>query len=77
MGANAVTKCHARLKRLEATRAKLETLYSDRHVARRDVERVYEGLYVAALTGFEDYLEARFYETLMVTVQVAAPVQWR
>jgi hypothetical protein len=43
----------------------LETLHGSGLIARRDLERVYEGLYVAAMTSFEDFLEAAFFEVML------------
>jgi hypothetical protein len=54
-----------RLRALGATRVKLERLYDRGLLARRDLERVYEGLYVASVTAFEDFLEARFFELVL------------
>lgn len=54
-----------RLRALGATRAKLERLHARDLIARRDLERVYEGLYVASMTSFEDFLEARFFEIVL------------
>lgn len=56
-----------RQRALGATRGKLERLYAQGVLARRDLERVYEGLYVASVTSFEDYLEARFFEVMLAS----------
>ena len=54
-------KLVAHLKALEWTRAKVERLFDpERRLVRRDVERVYEGLYLDAFTSFERSIEELF-----------------
>lgn len=77
MAKNAFDRLDSRLKELAGTRGKLETLHSQQHMARRDLERVYEGLFVAAITSFEDFLEGRFYELMMKPKQRPAGVKPR
>jgi hypothetical protein len=48
------------LNRLEMTRAKMELLLFDGTIVRRDIEQVYEGLYLEAITSFENFLESLF-----------------
>ena len=48
------------LNALEATRKKVERLYSSGKLVRRDIERIYEGLYLDAITSFESTLETLF-----------------
>lgn len=54
-----------RLRAFGATRVKLEALYGGGTLARRDLERVYEGLFVASVTSFEDFFEERFFEVIL------------
>ena len=48
------------LNALEVTRKKVEHLYSSGKLVRRDIERIYEGLYLDAITSFEATLETLF-----------------
>jgi len=61
----ALTDLERRLRALESTRGKLETLHTRQMIARRDLERVYDGLYISAVTSFEDFFEARFYQVML------------
>ena len=48
------------LKALEWTRSKMETLLARDVIVRRDIERVYEGLYLDAITSLENLIEGLF-----------------
>ena len=48
------------LKALEWTRFKMETLLTRGVIVRRDIERVYEGLYLDAITSLENLIEGLF-----------------
>lgn len=48
------------LRTLEMTRKKIERLYSQGLLVRRDIERVYEGLYLDAITSLEASIEDLF-----------------
>lgn len=48
------------LRSLETTRKKIERLYSQELLVRRDVEKVYEGLYLDAITSLEATIEDLF-----------------
>lgn len=52
------------LKTLELTRAKIEQLFNRGLLVRRDVERVYEGLYLDAIASLELSLEELFIQIL-------------
>jgi hypothetical protein len=54
-----------RLRGLGRTRTRLEGLHNKRIIPRRDLERVYEGLYISAVTSFEDFFEALFFELML------------
>ena len=49
-----------RYKNLEFTRNKIESLRSQKIIARRDVEEVYSALFLNLATSFEDFLENLF-----------------
>lgn len=53
------------LERLSRTAAKLEALHSVGQLARRDLEAVYEGLYIRALTAFEGFIEDLFFDVML------------
>jgi hypothetical protein len=48
------------LKNTNFTRIRMEELYSERKIVRRDIEQVYNGLFIDAVTSFEGYLERLF-----------------
>jgi hypothetical protein len=48
------------LQRLDGTRRRLESLHNQIRISRADVERLYSGLYVSAVTTFEGFLEELF-----------------
>lgn len=48
------------LRSLEWTRTKLEALLNSNHIVRRDIERVYEGLFLDAMTSLESFVEHLF-----------------
>ncbi len=48
------------LKYLEMTRSKMEHLFNNGHIVRRDIEQVYEGLYIDSITSFESFIEKLF-----------------
>lgn len=48
------------LNNLEKTRKKMESLLLKRIVVRRDIEQVYEGLYMSSITSFENWIEDLF-----------------
>lgn len=68
------------MRTLEWTRTKLERLYNQGLLVRRDVERVYEGLYLDAITSFEASIETLFIRILTerITLRgVVAKVSFR
>ncbi len=52
------------VRALEWTRTKVERLYSQNSLVRRDVELVYEGLYLDCMTSFESSIEHIFLQLL-------------
>lgn len=52
------------LESLHHTRRKMDILFRDGRIAKRDLERVYEGLYLRAITYFENYIETLFFALL-------------
>jgi len=48
------------LKYLEMTRSKMEYLLGKGYIVRRDIEQVYEGLYIDSITSFEGFIEKLF-----------------
>ncbi len=45
---------------MEKTRKKMESLLVKRVIVRRDIEQVYEGLYMSSITSFENWMEGLF-----------------
>ncbi|HLP49731.1 MAG TPA: hypothetical protein VK154_02545 [Chitinophagales bacterium] len=54
----------AHLKNIEHTRAKMEELFSQRKIVKRDIELVYSGLFLDAVTSFERFIESLFVQLL-------------
>ena len=54
-----------RLGATEATRRKVEFLVASNSMTRREAERVYEGLFMRAITTFEAFLEELFYMAVL------------
>lgn len=48
------------IKSLELTRKRMENLHSNGTIFRRDLEHVYEGIFLKAVTSFESFLENLF-----------------
>ena len=55
------------LKNIEKTRSKTERLYQEGNLVRRDLELVYAGLYLDAITFFENFIEDLFVRLLAGT----------
>lgn len=55
----------ARLRTTEATRTKVEFLVTSGSMTRREAERVYEGLFMRAITTLEAFLEELFFLTVL------------
>jgi hypothetical protein len=65
MAGSAEKELRHRLRRLERTRLRIEGLHQDQRLPRQDVERLYEGLFLSLVTGFERFLERLFFEVLL------------
>jgi hypothetical protein len=55
-----VKRLTAHLRRIDCTRVKAEALGRQNHFVRRDIELVYMGLFLEAVTSFEGFLEDMF-----------------
>ena len=55
------------LRYIEQTRSKTERLYQEGSLVRRDLELVYAGLYLDAITSFENFIEDLFIRLLVGT----------
>lgn len=56
------------LNYLEKTRLRMEALYAQNHIVRRDIEQVYSGLYIEAISSLETYIEKLFLGLLVGNV---------
>jgi hypothetical protein len=54
----------AHLDSLNRTRVKMEKLFNNQNLSRRDVEKVYEALYLRTITFFEGFVEELFFGLL-------------
>lgn len=63
-----------RLNSLERTRLKMEQLLIDGCIVRRDIEQVYEGMFISSITLFENWLEKLFIGLLVGRVQLKSSV---
>ncbi len=61
------------LNYLEMTRSKMEGLLSGRIIVRRDIEQVYAGLYLEAITSLEDLVENLFIGLLVGRIVHGSP----
>ena len=52
---------------IEQTRSKAERLFQEGYLVRRDIELVYAGLYLDAMTSFENFIEDLFIRLLVGT----------
>lgn len=50
----------SRLERLERTRSRVERRFAESLLARRDVEQLYEGMYLNIVKSFEEFIEDLF-----------------
>ena len=64
-----------RLRVLEKTRAKMETLYAQSLVGKRDVEHIYGAIFIGAYTAFESMLEDLFLKLLTSSVKASRSVK--
>ena len=62
-----VNDLRGHLKNIEKTRSKTERLYQEGNLVRRDLELVYAGLYLDAITFFENFIEDLFVRLLVGT----------
>ena len=62
-----VNDFRGRLKNIEKTRSKTERLYQEDNLVMRDLELVYAGLYLNAITFFENFIEDLFVRLLVGT----------
>lgn len=60
------------LERLKRTANRIEKLHAEGKVAQRDVDSVYEGLYVRSLTVFEAFIEDLFFDIMLGRVTYPA-----
>lgn len=51
---------YQKISSLEHTRRRMDRLFSEKKIYRRDVEHVYEGIFLKAVTEFEAYIESLF-----------------
>jgi hypothetical protein len=51
---------HRSLRNLDYTRKRMEDLYDDAKIRKRDLDSVYEALFLRAVTSFESFLEELF-----------------
>lgn len=56
----ALHKLATNIANIEYTRSRIEKLHTQNRVVKRDVESMYEALYLRAVTGFEVFLEELF-----------------
>ncbi|MEL7499012.1 MAG: hypothetical protein AAFN77_15500 [Planctomycetota bacterium] len=64
MSAALVDKFHRKLQAVEKTRATSEEAFARGEFLRRDIEAVYEGLFLRCVVSFEDLLENVFFNVL-------------
>lgn len=60
------------LRYLNATRSKMEHLYKSGYIVRHDIEQIYEGLFIDAITSFEGLIEKLFIGLLIGNIKHAS-----
>lgn len=65
------------LESLEITRRKVETAFSNNHISKRDIEKIYDGLYLNAIGSFENFLEELFFGLLSNKLTVSRAIRPR
>jgi len=63
--------------RLDRTRKKLEWAFSAGHVRKKDIEKVYDGLYLNAIGAFENFIEELFFGLILKKLKVTGQVRAR
>jgi hypothetical protein len=64
MQANVLKRFQSHLVRIELTRTRMDSLHSQGQIVLRDLESVYEALFLRAVTSFEAFLEELFISIL-------------
>ncbi|WP_166822716.1 hypothetical protein [Thalassoroseus pseudoceratinae] len=64
MSKNFVQKFTRQIEGFEVTRTRIEDQFESRRIRKRDVETLYEGLFLRAVVSFEDMLESVFFYVL-------------
>jgi len=64
MQADVLKRFQRHLERIEMTRTRMDSLLSDGQIVLRDLESVYEALFLRAVTSFEAFLEELFISIL-------------
>lgn len=59
-----VKDLRSRFVSLEKTRVKMEKLFNKKELSKRDIEKVYESLYIRTFTFFEGFVEELFFGLL-------------
>lgn len=62
---------------LERTRLKVETAFINGHVNKKDVEKIYDGLYLNAIGSFENFIEELFFGLLSKRLSVSKTIRPR
>lgn len=65
------------VRMLDTLRQKQEALYDAEQLSRRDVEHIYEGLYLRCITSFEAFIEELFVSLLCGAVTARAEIRPR
>lgn len=65
MASDPLENLSRKLASTEQARSRIEALYQSKQVTRRDTERLYEGLFIRAITTLEAFIEEQFYLTVL------------
>jgi hypothetical protein len=65
MASAELARFHRGLRRIDATRSRMEDLFQAKRIRKTDVESVYESLFLRGITGFETFLEQLFISILL------------
>lgn len=66
---NIANELMGHLRYLDATRSKMEYLFKKGYIVRHDIEQIYEGLFIDAITSFEGLIEKLFIGLLLGNIK--------
>ena len=75
MSRKVLAEFQARLASVESTRAKMETLFVANAIDIRDIETVYDAMFLRVVTGFEQFCDDLFFSIIHRQIRYPKPRQ--